>query len=215
MTENITFEEATHTYTVLGSDGKTYTPPSVTTLLARFLEDYKNVPQAILQKAAAHGTKVHKALEAVQQGKTPDCSDIDYVALAVHYYKVMAKAHGIVPILQEHKVVYEDNGEPLFVGTLDALSVVDGVLTLVDFKTTSELHTEALRWQLTAYKMALEQNITGLKIKALACIWLPKNGAPRLVLVKMLDEDVVLTTLKKYAAQTEETEEWMEDWDYA
>lgn len=214
MTENILFDEATHVYTVTSGD-KTYTPPSVTTLLARFLEDYKDIPQAILQKAAAHGTKVHKALEAVQQGKTPDCSDIDYVALAVHYYKQMAKLHGIVPILQEHKVVYEDNGEPLFVGTLDALSVVDGALTLVDFKTTAELHETALRWQLTAYKMALEQNIEGLKIKALACIWLPKNGAPRLVPVQMLDEDTVLTTLKKYVAQTEETEGWMEDWDYA
>ena len=112
-------------------------------------------------------------------------------------YKSYEKKHTVKTIFSEERLVYFEDSAPLYVGTLDQVAVVDGLITLVDFKTTAELHTNALRIQLTAYKLAIEQMYPALKIEKLACLWLPKGKRSELVSIEPMNADEVLMMFRR------------------
>ena len=195
----IVFDENEHLYTVINNEtGESYTPESVTTVIKHELEEYASVPQSTLNQASAYGTRIHNMLEAYQKGLLTNAPDaLSYSGMSYIAYKKYEKKHTVKPIFSEERIVYFEDSTPLYVGTLDQVAVVDGIITLVDFKTTAELHTNALRIQLTAYKLAIEQMYPALKIEKLACLWLPKGRRSALVSIEPMNADEVLMMFRK------------------
>lgn len=188
-------DEATHVYTVTDKEGHVYHPKSTTTYIKELDPAYNGVPDSVLEAKASHGTAVHKALDEYNKtGEVPfleEVSPLTPVSRAVHKAMRILKEHDSHPKASEFPIIYMYKGEPLYCGTTDLITVLDGRLCLLDYKTTSSLHMEALKYQLTAYKMAVEQ-MADWKIEKLYALWLPKGSGSgvyaKLVEVSPMDE---------------------------
>lgn len=137
MTE-LTFNKKTHVYELGGKP-----LISVTQLMKKhgLAPDYSNVREDVLQAKAERGEFIHAEIE--------------------HYIK--AAEIGFSKELQDFIDLCEDNGmtateseqqvhNDIVAGTLDCRgTLADGTPFLADFKTTSTLHKEAVRWQLSIY----------------------------------------------------------------
>ena len=195
MRWKVSLDEETHVYTVVDEEGHVYHPKSTTTYIKELDPAYNGVPENVLTAKATHGTAVHKALDEFNKtGKTPfleELSPLMPVPRAVAKARRILEEHNSHPRASELPVIYMYENEPLYVGTTDLITELDGKLCLLDYKTTSELHMTALRYQLTAYKMAVEQ-MTPWKIEKLYALWLPKASKSgvyaRLVEVEPMDE---------------------------
>jgi hypothetical protein len=78
--------------------------------------------------------------------------------------------HDITPIASELLV-----GDIRYsAGTLDFLAIVDGALTLIDFKTSNSVDGISYSMQVAAYKYFFER-MTGLKIKRVKILHLSKD----------------------------------------
>ncbi len=90
------------------------------------------------------GTLAHTMIMAYLKGEEVDTSEysqtqIDLAENSFISYLEWAKSHKIEPILVEEPLVSE---EYRFGGTPDLIAVVDGVNTLIDFKTSKALYPE-------------------------------------------------------------------------
>lgn len=138
----INFDEATHTYS---RNGNTYT--SVTTLLKKYnlSPSYSNIPSDVLLKAATRGHNTHKALENYIKTGVYDDTNIDLV----NFNKYITARNIDLTTSQSEAVVYDDNY--LIAGTIDWQYVDNGEEVIADFKTTSQIHWDAVAWQLSIY----------------------------------------------------------------
>lgn len=136
---NIVFDEVNHKYYL---DGKELI--SVTTLMSKhgLAPSYEHVNSAILEKAAAKGTLVHKEIEDYiktgEVGFTPE----------LHSFIKYCNENDIEFISSE-KIVYND----ICAGTCDFVCRYRKLnrVRRVDFKTTSTIHKVAVSWQLSLY----------------------------------------------------------------
>ena len=169
MARIITLDEDSHKYTV---DGEPV--PSVSEL-TRFIsrEVYGEVTQYVLENAAARGTAVHKATEAVDKFGSVEC-DEDIVPYLEAYIK-FRKEHKCEWEKIEWMAVWDDKAA----GTLDRLGKVDGVLTILDIKTSSALQKPLYSAQLNFYYMIAQAN--GYKPEKLAILKLQKDSTYKLV----------------------------------
>ena len=102
------------------------------------------------------GTLAHHMIECYLSGVTPDLSDytteqIDKAENSVLSYHEWAKGHAVEPILTEAALVSE---ELRYGGTIDCYAGLDGVPTLIDFKTSRAIWPEHL-YQVAAYDYLL------------------------------------------------------------
>lgn len=125
--------------------------------------------------AAEIGAQAHKRIEwAIHQqlgrevGPEPRCSD--EAQWAVMAWEDWMRAHDVRPILSE-QVVYSETHR--YAGTLDLVAIVDGVRTLIDFKTSKSIYAEA-HLQNVAYQMALAE-MGQTPCEAGAIVRIPKN----------------------------------------
>lgn len=179
--DELIFNSENHTYTY----GETPVP-SVTTLIKLMTDNpYSNIPKRILEKAARYGDKVHKIIEDYSMGL--EVGEVGgYEGIALRRYQKLESQHDIVITSVEQKILYQENGLPLYAGMYDMLGVIKGKTSLIDIKTTAELHTDLLRLQLPMYKAALEQ-MNNFTIDKLYCLWLPKKDLGRLVEIEVSD----------------------------
>ena len=178
----IQFDEATHTYYKI--------IPSVSEIIKRILPgQYADIPEWILQKAADFGTDVHSMIEVynetglylpAEDERKNHCLD-EWIRLK----------DGITIKSSEMRVHYKD----LYAGAFDAMAVIDGKLTLMDYKTTSKVHTEHLTLQLNLYRLAYE-NLTGERVERLVGVWLPKKGKGKLVECGLIPDEELIEKLK-------------------
>lgn len=104
------------------------------------------------------GTLAHAMILSDLRGETPETYDnsqreIEQAENAYLKFCAWRKAHELEPIMIEEPLVSEVFR---FGGTPDFYGKVDGILTLLDFKTGANLYPEA--WlQLAAYGMLLEE----------------------------------------------------------
>ena len=77
-----------------------------------------------------------------------------------------------------------------FAGRYDILTIDD---LIIDIKTTSEIHEDWLRWQLSLYALAL-----GIEKDFHYCIWLPKGKMGKVVQINALPKDEVMKLVKDY-----------------
>ncbi len=110
------------------------------------------------------GTLAHYMVQCDLGGDTPDLTPYsqEQICLAenclIKFYE-WRRENEIVPVLVEAALVSE---QYKYGGTIDLLAYVNGVLTLVDFKTSKAVYPEMIH-QLAAYNQLLAEH--GFKVK--------------------------------------------------
>jgi len=118
-------------------------------------EDYRKVRGA----AAQVGTIAHYLIMCHLKGIEPELGeyapeDVSLAENCVLSYFEWEKGHSMEPVLVEQPLVHE---QMEYGGTIDCLAMLDGSLTLIDFKTGKAIYREMV-YQLAAYMRLLEEN---------------------------------------------------------
>lgn len=105
------------------------------------------------ETAMSYGTTVHELIEEYcKTGVEPELSDHPIeVQTAWASWKTWLVAFDYEPLAQEIQVC---NTEVGYAGRFDAIAMVNGICTLVDFKTSSGFYGDEYLYQLAAYWMA-------------------------------------------------------------
>lgn len=138
------------------------------TLLARL--GTVKAHQKLLTKAGDIGTQIHSRVEwlmrtAIGAAAGPEPKVVDAALWASMAFEDWAKSVNLKPVLIE-KTVYSKTHE--YAGTMDLLARVNGVLTLIDFKSGKAIYSEA-HLQNVAYQTAMQemgyQPVAGLIVR--------------------------------------------------
>jgi len=135
----IDFNEDKHEYSVGG-----VVIPSVSEILAPLSADrYKDINQSVLAQAAARGTAVHEACEAIDYGLDPevDPSIEGYVRAYFDFIRDYTPKWESIEQIVGYVRYIGDN--PLYAGTVDRYGKIDGKPCVVDIKTYASLSTDA------------------------------------------------------------------------
>lgn len=183
---SVHFDELTHTYELDGRMLSGITP--VVGWL--YPETYKDIPEAVLAKAAEYGTMIHKQIELADTLGV----DTDDNAQA---YKTMRDAHGCHTIRNEYLVT---DGEK-YASSIDLVMTDATGIVLGDIKTTSQLHRDNVRVQLSLYAYLFELMNPTAKVTKLVAVWLPKPqyGRPEWVELDRIPVDWCEGVLNAYA----------------
>lgn len=163
----------------------------MTTLADRIGKAKANVKE--LEKAAAIGSQAHALIEwklkakmCMNPGPMPECSD--KAAFAFIAWEKWADSVRLEPAFVEQVVYSRTYG---FAGTLDLFAEVNGVPTVIDWKTGKRVYPEA-HLQNAAYRHALREMKLGYP-EAGMIVRLPKvEGDPDFEAVPAMPEDECL-----------------------
>ncbi|WP_205327023.1 hypothetical protein [Glycomyces sp. YM15] len=150
----------------------------VTSLFAT-ADELAAVPEQYKRAAAARGTRVHHAAEKFLRHGTGGIAAPDiagYMRAFLDWHREVQP----VPVLIEQSVA---NRTWRYAGTVDLIADIDGVRTLLDFKTGRSLYVE-VALQLDAYRNAEiyvdaagdEQSVADLGIEAVQVLHLQDHG---------------------------------------
>lgn len=155
---NAVFDEKEHKYYV---DGKELI--STTQLMRKhnLSPDYSSVDEETLSKSASYGTLIHKELELfIKKDEVSFTQEVENFETWIKENK-----------LENNMVASElQVNNDLVAGTIDFIYEDADGLVIADFKTTSQVHKEAVSWQLSIYRELL-----GMEIKKGVCFHL-KGG---------------------------------------
>ena len=162
--------------------------------LCRFLhrEIYKEAPIWQLEAAADRGTKVHEATELLDKTGRAEIED-DYLPYLEAYAR-FRREHEVAWELIEHPDYHPQHR---YAGTIDRYGMVDGLLTLVDLKTTYTVYKPLCGASLNLYRMILEARKK--RVDKLLIIHLKKDGRYRLVPIDF-DDSVPMALITLHAA---------------
>lgn len=147
-----------------------------------FPDEYANVPESVLQKAAERGSKVHTALEFY------DCYDIETQCPELQGYLAEMEEH---PFLRSHeKSEYLVTDGTQYASAIDKVYSDGDSVILADIKTTYKLNIEYVAWQLSVYKYLFGLLNPYIKVKAGYAIWL-RGDEHKVVEIKFRSEDEV------------------------
>lgn len=152
------FDEKEHKYYV---DGKELI--STTQLMRKhnLSPDYSSVDEETLRKSANYGTLIHKELELfIKKDEVSFTQEVENFEMWIKKNKLENN------MLASELQVNND----LVAGTIDFIYEDADGLVIADFKTTSQVHKEAVSWQLSIYRELL-----GMEIKKGVCFHL-KGG---------------------------------------
>lgn len=174
------------------SDGEQV--PSVTTVLSVIGNDFlvkwagrmglQGIdPEALAQTSARAGSLAHAAIaahftrDAITDDFKADFTVAEKAGAKVAWgnFKVWEARHTIEPVLVEQWLVSD---LMRFGGTMDLYASIDGVMTVVDFKTANNVYENHLV-QLAAYRALLEEH--GHKVEAVRVVALPRDAKRRVV----------------------------------
>jgi len=163
--------------------------PSVSEILHFIFPDkYKNVPSKVLNKKADYGSKVHEAIEVIEQ--YGDLIELNtYQELAIDQYLKLKKKYKIEVLEQEQMISYNYD----YCGRFDMIARIGDDNCLCDIKTTAELDKEYLSWQLSFYELA-----KGEEYDKLYVIWLPKKELGQLIEIERKSKKELLDKLKEF-----------------
>lgn len=191
----VTFDEAAHTYTLEG-----VRLSGVTAIVKwMFPDTYKDIPQSVLEKAAEHGSLIHKKCEQYDNcGFGDDLPEVrDYVRLK--------RENGLTTIENEYLV---DDGKEI-ASSIDVVFDKDesGMYSLADIKTTSKIHKDNVTLQLSIYAYLFEKCNKGKKVGRLFVIWLPKEqyGTAELMELGRIGSADCKKIVKAYIAKEDAT----------
>ena len=166
----LSFDEGPHVYKLNGVE-----VPSVSQIM-RPLSDhhYGTISPETLRVAAERGTEVHSAIEVHTKYGIDDIDD----TLVSYFDAYLRWEHDFVPapvgseIRAYHPIMR-------YAGTIDMLAIIDGDLTLIDFKTTSTVVESSCGVQLEAYAQMLAAH--GVEIQRKAIVQLKPTGQYKFV----------------------------------
>lgn len=182
----VIFSEANHSYTIEGRQLS-----GVTSILSAviFHDKYEGIPQHVLDTAAQRGTEIHARCAEIDLFDSTEASAYDRPEVK-NYIKLKAQ-HGIEVIANEYLVSDEQQ-----VATM--IDAVDAEGNLYDIKTTAQLDTEYLSWQLSIGAYLFELQNPELQVGRLYGIWLRGDRA-ELVEVERRSAEEVRELLLDYA----------------
>lgn len=185
----VDFNEEKHEYSVGGIK-----VPSVSEILAPLSADrYRDLNPAVLQQAAARGTAVHEATEALDYDLNPEIMpDIaGYVEAYINFLRDYFPRWEMV-----EGMVCAENAKyntPIYAGTVDRYGKIDGKPCVVDIKTYASMTTDALiaaSCQTQLYRCAIDNYYTSLwhDMKRYV-LHLKKDGGYRLIDLDKFDDE--------------------------
>ena len=150
---SVVFHEGPHEYYVDGVK-----VPSVTEILRKYsrlhgLDDYSDIPQDVLRRAAARGTALHHEIEQFEKKGVRGSSEEFW------NYLSLKSRHGVKVESSELPVlIFDDSGKPVCAGRLDLLATINGEAALGDIKRTSRLYPGKVSLQLNLYRIGYTQS---------------------------------------------------------
>lgn len=158
----VLFNEATHTYTT--SSGEILNGITHRLKQRVFPDEYKDVPKAVLERAARRGSIVHSCIELYDKFNIPtnDSQELTNYILASSQH----------PFLRNHldsEYLITDGKQ--FASAIDKVyQDGDGVI-LADIKTTYLLNEEYVSWQLSVYAYFFSLANPDIEVKSLYALW--------------------------------------------
>lgn len=185
----VEFIEDGHIYLVDG-----VVVPSVSEILHFiFPNKYSNIPENILNAKAEYGTKVHEAIEKLENNE--ELPKLNYLQeISLEQYKKLKENFKMEVLKQEMMIHYKD----LYCGRFDMIANVNEKYSLCDIKTTAKLDLESLSWQLSFYALAYDEEHYEDKFEKFYAIWLPKKDLGDLVEVKRKSKEELLKKLEEF-----------------
>lgn len=178
--KELEFDESKHIYTLNG-----ISVPSVTTLMKPLSDTvYGSIDKEVLDKAARRGTAVHSAIETYNNFGIIDI-DTENKPYFDGYLK-FAEEHSVIVYGSEIRLYHKDL---LYAGTADMFADVDGLLTLIDYKTSHSVSDMLCGVQLEAYGRASKSHNLDFDIQQKAIVHLKKDGSYRLHIFKVNDTE--------------------------
>jgi hypothetical protein len=107
--------------------------------------------EAIKNRSAEEGTLVHNIVEAILKNEPIDIPE--YIKPSIDVFKEFLQGHKVVPIKIEERIVSREHG---YAGTIDILAEVDGVMGVLDIKTSQGIYRD-YGMQTAAYIQALRE----------------------------------------------------------
>ncbi len=187
----VVFNEEQHTYT-LGDKQLS----GITTIIKQlvFPDMYKGISQAVLNKAAERGTRIHNLIQMWVMGIL---SNEDIAELQCFLDAFTAAS------LISHASEYLVSDNESVASSIDLVCLdAEGNFVLCDIKTTSVLHTEYLQWQLSIYAYLFEHQNPTLQVGALKAIHIRDNKC-EIVDVERLPDEYVEALLNAYRSGAE------------
>lgn len=128
-----------------------------------FPNDYKDIPEDVLRRAAERGSNVHETIELYEDlGAMSDLPELRSYCTIMDENKL---EHIASEYIVTDRVRYASAIDHVFVDK-------DGGIVIADVKTTYEKHYEKVALQLSIYKRFFELQNPGLKVAKCALIWL-------------------------------------------
>lgn len=153
---NFKFDEKKHIYS--SKENPNYT--SITRLLRemQITPSYGSVDEDTLKRAADYGNTIHSDIENY-------CKLGDSFTAEADKFIVWSKNNNINFVGSEYRV-HDDK----LAGSIDLIYRQNNELVISDIKTTSQVHKEAVSWQLSLYRYLLKEDI-----KKATCIHIRPN----------------------------------------
>lgn len=165
----ITFIEESHQYFLGEKELKGVTG---TLIKKAFPDTYKNIPEAVLMKAAERGSLIHNTFETFCSIFDADIKQYPNPTEELQAFHSMLVSFGLHYVASEYLVTDGEN----FASAIDGIFADDeGNIYLVDYKTTATLHYDNVSLQLSIYAKWFEEQNPDLKVKEIVCMWF-KNG---------------------------------------
>lgn len=159
------FDEFTHTYRL-----DELILPSVTTLMKPLSDDfYRAVTPEVLDRAAQRGTAIHNAIENYIEFGVQDIPPqyAGYFEAFVQWWERRKPE----PLALERRVYHKILR---YAGTADLICMIDGRLTLVDYKSSAQINEKLCAVQLEGYDRAFDSH--GVKIEQRLILHLSNEG---------------------------------------
>lgn len=180
----VTFIEESHQYFI----GKKELKGVTGTLIKKaFPDTYKNIPEAVLMKAAERGSLIHNTFETFCSIFDADIKQYPNPTEELQAFHSMLVAYGLQYVASEYLVTDGEN----FASAIDGVFAdEEGNIYLVDYKTTATLHYDNVSLQLSIYAKWFEEQNPDLKVKEIVCMWF-KNGQSKFQpLPRVADEQI-------------------------
>lgn len=180
----VVFDEAAHTYHL----GKKELSGITGTLIKRaFPDTYKDIPEAVLKKAAERGGMIHNAIELLNTVFGSDINQYPSPPQELRDFCDMTAQYDLHHVESEYLVT---DGK-YFASAIDGVFADgEGNIYLVDYKTTSTLHYNNVSLQLSIYARWFERQNPKLHVKELVCMWFKDGKSKFQPLPRVSDEKI-------------------------
>lgn len=187
----VVFDEKNHTYHL----GKKELKGITGTLIKKaFPDTYKDIPEAVLKKAAERGSMVHNSFELFCTVFGSDISEYPNPTVELLDFNDMLQSYGLTHVESEYLVTDGKN----FASAIDGVFADgDGNIYLVDYKTTSTLHYDNVSLQLSIYAKWFEKQNPNLQVKEIVCMWF-KDGKSKFQPLPRVAEEKIEQLITAY-----------------